>query len=57
MNRKRPSALRILLSIAAILVAVVFIGMGQLLLAVAVVVAAVIFGVAALFSRAKTPTD
>ncbi len=57
MSHDRPSALKILLSIAAVLVAVVFVFMGQLYFAGAVVVAAVIFAVAMLFARAKTPTD
>jgi hypothetical protein len=57
MNASGASPLRILLTIAAALIAVVFVLMGQLFFAGAVVVAALIFGVAALFSRAKTPTD
>ena len=57
MDNKGASPLRIILTVAAVLVAIVFVFFGQLYLAGGVVVAAIIFLVAALFSRAKTPTD
>lgn len=57
MTNKGPSPLKVLLIAAAVLIAIVFVFMGQLFFAGALVVAAVIFGVAMLFSRTKTPTD
>lgn len=57
MTRKGPSPLKVLLIAAAVMIAIVFVFMGQLFFAGALVVAAVIFGVAMLFSRTKTPTD
>ena len=57
MNNRGVSPLRIILVIAAVLVAIVFVFFGQLYLAIGVLVAALIVGAAALFSRAKTPTD
>ena len=57
MTKKGPSPLKVLLIAAAVLIAIVFVFMGQLFFAGALVVAAVIFGVAMLFSRTKTPTD
>lgn len=56
-DRRGQAAFRIILIVAAILVAIVFGFMGQLFLAGGIVVLALIVGVAALFSRAKTPTD
>ena len=57
MTKKGPSPLKLLLIAAAVMIAIVFVFMGQLYFAGALVVAAVIFGVAMLFSRTKTPTD
>ncbi len=57
MDNRGASPLRILLTIAGILVALVFIFMGQLYFGLFVLVAAIGFLVAMLFSRAKTPTD
>ena len=57
MDNRGASPLRILLIVAAVLIAFVFIAFGQLYIALAVFVFALIFGAAALFARAKTPTD
>jgi hypothetical protein len=57
MNQKGASPFRILLIAAAMMIGIVFLMMGQLFFAGAVLVAALILGVAALFARAKTPTD
>lgn len=57
MDNQGVSAYRLILVVAAVLVAVVFGFMGQLYLAGGIVVAAILFLVAAAFSRAKTPTD
>ena len=57
MDNRGASPLRIVLIVAAVLVAIVFVFFGQLYLAGGILVAAIIFAVAALFARAKTPTD
>ena len=57
MDNRGASPLRILLIAAAVLIAIVFVAFGQLYIALAIFVFALIFGAAALFSRAKTPTD
>jgi hypothetical protein len=57
MDNKGASPLRIVLVVAAILVAIVFVFAGQLYLAGGIIVAALILAVAMGFSRAKTPTD
>ncbi|HEX2205443.1 MAG TPA: hypothetical protein VHG91_19185 [Longimicrobium sp.] len=57
MDNRGASPLRILLVLAAVMVAVVFFMFGQLYIAGALVVAALFFGFAALFARAKTPSD
>ena len=57
MNNKGASPLRIILIVAAVLVAIVFAFFGQLYLAGGIVVAALILLVAVGFARAKTPTD
>ena len=57
MDNRGASPLRILLTIAAILIAIVFIFMGQLYFGLFVLVVAIGLGVAMLFSRVKTPTD
>ncbi len=57
LDRRGASPLRILVTIAAILIAVVFIFMGQLYFGLAVLAFAVFFGIAALFARARTPSD
>jgi len=57
MDNRGASPLRILLTIAGILVALVFIFMGQLYFGLFLGVAAIGFLIAMLFSRAKTPTD
>jgi hypothetical protein len=57
MDNRGASLLRILLTIAAVLIAVVFIFMGQLYFGLFVLVAAIGLGIAMLFSRAKTPSD
>jgi hypothetical protein len=54
---KHPSPLRVLLIAAAVLIGIVFVFMGQLFFAGALLIAALIVGVASLFARAKTPTD
>ena len=51
------SPLRVLLIVAAVLIAIVFVFMGQLYIALALGAIAVFFALAALFARAKTPTD
>lgn len=57
MDNRGASPLRIILIVAAVLVAIVFVFFGQLYLAGGVVGAAIILFAAALFSRDKTPTD
>ena len=57
MDKRGASPLRIILAVAALLVAFVFITMGQLYFAGALIVAALILGFAALFARARTPSD
>jgi len=57
MDNRGASPLRILLTIAAVMIALVFIFMGQLYFGLFVLVAAIGLGIAMLFSRAKTPSD
>ena len=57
MDDRGASPLRILLTIAAVLIAIVFIFMGQLYFGLFVLVVAIGLGIAMLFSRAGTPTD
>ncbi|HEX8694992.1 MAG TPA: hypothetical protein VF746_21455 [Longimicrobium sp.] len=57
MDNRGASPLRILLIAAAVLIAIVFVAFGQLYIALAIFVFALIFGAAALFARARTPTD
>jgi uncharacterized membrane protein YGL010W len=57
MDNRGASPLRIILTVAAVLVAIVFAFFGQLYLAGGIVVAALILLVAMGFARAKTPTD
>jgi hypothetical protein len=57
MGNRGASPLRILLTIAAVMIALVFIFMGQLYFGLFVLVAAIGLGIAMLFSRAKTPSD
>jgi hypothetical protein len=57
MNRSGASPLRIVLVIAALLAGIVLVGAGQLWLGIPFAIFAAIIGVAAVSSRAKTPTD
>jgi hypothetical protein len=57
MDNRGASPMRILMTIAAVLIALVFIFMGQLYFGLFVLVAAIGLGIAMLFSRAKTPSD
>jgi hypothetical protein len=57
MNNKGASPLRIILIVAALLVAIVFAFFGQLYFAYFMGIVAIVLGVVMLFTRAKTPTD
>jgi hypothetical protein len=57
MDNRGASPVRILLTLAAVMIAVVFIFFGQLYFGLFVLVVAIGLGIAMLFSRAKTPTD
>ena len=57
MNNKGASPLRIILIVAAVLVAIVFAFFGQLYFAYFLGIVAIVLGVVMLFTRSKTPTD
>jgi hypothetical protein len=57
MDDKGASPLRIILIVAAVLVAIVFAFFGQLYFLYFVVAAAIVLGLVMLFTRSKTPTD
>jgi hypothetical protein len=57
MDNRGASVGRVLAVLAAVMVAVVLLFIGQLGIALVVLALAVIVGVAALFARLKTPTD
>jgi hypothetical protein len=57
MNNRGASPLRIILIIAAVLVAIVFAFFGQLYFAYFLGAAAIVLALVMLFNRSKTPTD
>ena len=57
MDNKGASPLRIILIVAAVLVAIVFAFFGQLYFAYFLVAAVIVLGLVMLFTRSKTPTD
>jgi cadmium resistance protein CadD (predicted permease) len=57
MDNRGASAFKVVLIVAAVLVALIFGFMGQLYFAGFLVLVAIGLGIALLFSRAKTPTD
>jgi membrane protease YdiL (CAAX protease family) len=57
MDNRGASAFKVVLIVAAVLVALIFGFMGQLYLAGFIVLVAIGLGIALLFSRTKTPTD
>ena len=57
MNNKGASPLRIILIVAAVLVAIVFAFFGQLYFAYFLGAAVIVMGLVMLFTRSKTPTD
>jgi uncharacterized membrane protein HdeD (DUF308 family) len=57
MDNKGASPLKIILIVAAVLVAIVFAFFGQLYFAYFLGIVAIVLGVVMLFTRAKTPTD
>ena len=57
MDNKGASPLRIILIVAAVLVAIVFAFFGQLYFAYFLGIVALVLGAVMLFTRAKTPTD
>ncbi len=57
MNNRGASAFKLVLIVAAVLVALIFGFMGQLYFAGFVLIVAIGLGIALLFSRSKTPTD
>ncbi len=57
MDNKGASPLRIILIVAAVLVAIIFAFFGQLYFAYFLGIVAIVLGVVMLFTRAKTPTD
>jgi uncharacterized membrane protein len=57
MDNRGASPLRIILIIAAVLVAIVFAFFGQLYFAYFLGIVAIALALIALFTRAKTPTD
>jgi hypothetical protein len=57
MDNRGASPLRIILIVAAVLIAIVFAFFGQLYFAYFLGAAAIVLGLVMLFTRAKTPTD
>jgi hypothetical protein len=57
MDNRGASPLRIILIVAAVLVAIVFAFFGQLYFAYFLGVVAIVLAVIMLFARSKTPTD
>jgi membrane protease YdiL (CAAX protease family) len=57
MDNRGASAFKVVLIVAAVLVALIFGFMGQLYFAGFVLLVAIGLGIALLFSRSKTPTD
>jgi hypothetical protein len=57
MDNRGASPLRIVLIVAAVLIAIVFAFFGQLYFLYFAVGAAIVIGLVMLFTRSKTPTD
>jgi membrane protein implicated in regulation of membrane protease activity len=57
MDNKGASPLKIILIVAAVLVAIVFAFFGQLYFLYFAVAAIIVLGLVMLFTRSKTPTD
>ena len=57
MDNRGASAFKLVLIVAAVLVAIIFGFMGQLYFAGFLLIVAIGVGIAMLFSRTKTPTD
>ena len=57
MDNRGASPLRIILIVAAVLIAIVFAFFGQLYFAYFLGAAAIVLGLVVLFTRSKTPTD
>lgn len=57
MDNRGASAFKVVLIVAAVLVALIFGFMGQLYFAGFLMIVAIGLGIALLFSRTKTPTD